>query len=65
MEYFDEVVRIVDVLEIADVALNDTEIAKIMAFLGAVADEGVGKRGFGVPVSVPSGLPLDAVSLPS
>lgn len=65
MDDFDEVMRIAEAIEISDVTLDDAEIAKIMAFLGALTDEGAGKRGLGVPASVPSGLPLDAVTPPS
>ena len=65
MDDFEEVMRIAEAIEISDVALDEIEIDKIMAFLGALTDETVGKKGLGVPVSVPSGLPLDQVSPPS
>lgn len=65
MDDFDEVMRIAEAIEISDVALEQAEIDKIMSFLGALTDEGVTARGMGVPVSVPSGLPLDTVSPPS
>ena len=65
MDDFDEVMRIAEAIEISDVALVEDEISKIMAFLGALADEGAGKRGLGTPNSVPSGLPMDATAPPS
>ncbi len=65
MDDFEEVMRIAEAIEISDVALEQVEIDKIMAFLGALTDEGAGKSGLGVPISVPSGLPLDFISPPS
>jgi cytochrome c peroxidase len=65
LDDFDEVMRIAEAIEISDVALEQVEIDKIMAFLGALTDEGAGKRGLGVPASVPSGLAMDAVAPPS
>jgi|TARA_B110000879_G_scaffold190551_1_gene255003 cytochrome c peroxidase len=65
MDDFDEVMRIAEAIEISDVALVEDEIAKIISFLGALTDEGAGKRGLGTPNSVPSGLPLDATAPPS
>ncbi len=64
MDDFEEVMRIAEAIEISDVALNDVEIDKIMAFLSALTDETVGENGMGVPASVPSGLPLDQVMPP-
>ena len=65
MDDFDEVMRIAEAIEISDVALVEDEIAKIMSFLGALTDEGAGKRGLGTPNSVPSGLQMDATAPPS
>lgn len=65
MDDFDEVMRIAEAIEISDVALDQSEIDKIMAFLGALTDESAGHRGLGIPASVPSGLPLDIQSPPS
>ncbi|WP_299030011.1 cytochrome c peroxidase [uncultured Sulfitobacter sp.] len=65
MDDFDEVMRIAEAIEISDVSLDEAEIGKIMAFLGALTDEGAGKRGLGIPASVPSGLPLDTQLPPS
>ena len=65
MDDFDEVLRIAEAIEISDVALVEDEIAKVMSFLGALTDEGAGKRGLGTPNSVPSGLPMDATAPPS
>jgi cytochrome c peroxidase len=65
MEDFDEVMRIAEAIEIPDVNLDEVEIDRIMSFLKAVTDEGAGKRGLGVPTSVPSGLPVDRVAPPS
>jgi len=65
LDDFDEVMRIAEAIEISDVVLEQVEIDKIMAFLGALTDEGAGKRGLGVPASVPSGLAMDAVAPPS
>ena len=65
LDDFDEVMRIAEAIEIVDVTLDQAEIDKIMAFLGALTDEGAGKRGLGVPNSVPSGLAIDAVAPPS
>ncbi|KEJ88384.1 cytochrome C peroxidase [Sulfitobacter donghicola DSW-25 = KCTC 12864 = JCM 14565] len=65
MDDFEEVMRIAEAIEISDVALEQAEIDKIMAFLGALTDETVGQNGLGVPASVPSGLPMDIVSPPS
>lgn len=62
MDDFHEVMRIAEAIEITDVALLQVEIDKIMSFLGALTDEGVGNRGLGVPHSVPSGLPMDIVA---
>lgn len=65
MDDFDEVMRIAEAIEIVDVALEQAEIDKILAFLGALTDPTAGKRGLGVPASVPSGLPMDRVAPPS
>jgi len=65
LDDFDEVMQIAEAIEIVDVTLDQAEIDKIMAFLGALTDEGAGKRGLGVPNSVPSGLAIDAVAPPS
>ena len=65
MDDFEEVMRIAEAIEISDVALDEIEIDKIMAFLGALTDETVGEKGLGVPASVPSGLPMDRISPPS
>lgn len=65
MDDFDEVMRIAEAIEITDINLEQAEIDKIMSFLGALTDEGAGKRGLGIPTSVPSGLPLDIASPPS
>ena len=65
MDNFDEVMRIAEAIEISDVALDQVEIDKIMAFLGALTDPKAGKRGLGVPASVPSGLQLDQLAPPS
>lgn len=65
MDNFDEVMRIAEAIEISDVALDQVEIDKIMAFLGALTDPTAGKRGLGVPASVPSGLQLDQLAPPS
>ena len=62
---FDEVMRIAEAIDISDVALVEDDIAKIMSFLGALTDEGAGKRGLGTPNSVPSGLQMDATAPPS
>lgn len=65
MDDFDEVMRIAEAIEIINVSLEQAEIDRIIAFLGALTDEGAGKRGLGVPASVPSGLPMDLVTPPS
>ncbi|MEP1767486.1 MAG: cytochrome c peroxidase [Sulfitobacter sp.] len=65
MEDFDEVMRIAEAIEISDVSLDQGEIDKIMAFLSALTDDTAGKRGLGVPSSVPSGLSLDIQPPPS
>lgn len=65
MDDFDEVMRIAETIEITNVTLDEVEIDQIMSFLGALTDEGAGKRGLGVPASVPSGLEMDAVAPPS
>ncbi|KIN72293.1 cytochrome-c peroxidase [Sulfitobacter guttiformis] len=65
MDDFDEVMRIAEAIEIIDVSLQQADIDKIMSFLGALTDEGAGKRGLGVPASVPSGLEMDVLSPPS
>jgi len=65
MDDFDEVMRIAEAIEISIIEMEEAEISKIMAFLGALTDEDVTKRGLGVPASVPSGLPMDMVVPPS
>ncbi|MCX7565350.1 cytochrome-c peroxidase [Sulfitobacter sp. F26169L] len=65
MDDFEEVMRIAEAIEISDVSLEESEIDRIMSFLGALTDETAGKRGLGVPASVPSGLPQDTVAPPS
>ncbi len=65
MEDFDEVMRIAEAIEIPDVALDETEIDRILAFLTSLTDPDLGKTGRGVPQSVPSGLPLDPLAPPS
>jgi len=65
MDDFEEVMRNAEAIEITNVSLDEVEIDRIMSFLGALTDEGAGKRGLGVPASVPSGLELDAVAPPS
>ena len=62
MDNFDEVMRIAEAIEISNVGLVEDEIVKIMSFLGALTDEGAGKRGIGTPNLVPSGLPIDATA---
>jgi len=59
MEDMDEVIRIAEAIEIADVTLSDAQVAQIMAFLNALTDDTVVSKGLGAPTRVPSGLPLD------
>ncbi|MDE0588606.1 cytochrome-c peroxidase [Halocynthiibacter sp. C4] len=42
--------------------LSDAEVDDILAFLAALKDDNDGRGRLGVPESVPSGLPLDAVT---
>jgi cytochrome c peroxidase len=65
LDDFDEVMRIAEAIEIVDVSLEQTEIDRIMDFLGALSDKSAGKRGLGLPVSVPSGLAMDMLRAPS
>lgn len=44
---------------LAPVALSDAEVSDIIAFLGALTDPQSLAGALGVPVSVPSGLPID------
>jgi cytochrome c peroxidase len=41
------------------VSLSDTEIAELVAFLDSLTDEAAISGRFGIPDSVPSGLPID------
>lgn len=61
LDDFDEVMRIAEAIEIVNVSLGQTEIVRIMDFLGALSDESAGKRGLGLTVSVPSGLAMDTL----
>lgn len=62
MENMAEVLRIAMATEIEPVALSETEIDHLMAFLAALEDP-VSRHGrLGVPERVPSNLPLDPVS---
>ncbi|MGI3167838.1 cytochrome-c peroxidase [Pseudooceanicola sp. C21-150M6] len=61
MSDFDEVMRIAEAIELAPVDLSDTEVAALIAFLGALTDPNAGRGRLGAPESVPSGLPLDPV----
>ena len=45
--------------ELVPVALTDTDVAALVAFLESLTDEGALAGRLGVPASVPSGLPLD------
>ncbi len=61
LDDFDEVLRIGMAVELEPVALNDDEVAAIIAFLTALEDP-IAKHGrLGVPDAVPSGLALDPV----
>ena len=57
----DEVIRIAEAIEIADVELSDAEVAQIIAFLHALSDDGTSNVPLGAPSTLPSGLPLDPV----
>lgn len=39
--------------------LDETQIAALIAFLGALTDDGAAGGRLGVPATVPSGLPVD------
>lgn len=52
----EETARIASANDLAPLALNDDQIAALIAFLGTLTDDA--KR-FGVPETVPSGLPVD------
>ena len=45
--------------ELAPTALSDAEVAALLAFLGALTDEGAAEGRLGVPEAVPSGLRVD------
>lgn len=62
MEDMDEVIRIAEATEIMPVDLSDAEIARLMAFLGALTDPQARTGRMGPPDSVPSGLPMDRVN---
>ena len=61
MDDFSEVLRIAASVELKTTKLTDSEVADLMAFLGALTDP-IAKTGrLGVPARVPSGLPLDPI----
>ncbi len=55
----DEVAAIAAANRLAPVDLTDTEVAQLLAFLAALTDPQAAKGRLGVPVTVPSGLPVD------
>ncbi len=59
MDDFDALMGLAESAEIMPVDLSDDEIAKIIAFLGALSDPTSLKGRLGVPETVPSGLPVD------
>lgn len=54
-----EVSAIADVVEIAPVALEDRDVAALVAFLKTLTDEAAAKGRFGIPDAVPSGLKVE------
>ncbi len=54
-----EITAIAEANELAPVALTDTEVAALVAFLESLTDEGSLAGRLGVPATVPSGLPVD------
>lgn len=65
MDNLAEVLRIAMAAEIEPVALSDSEVDQILAFLSALEDPISHHGRLGVPDRVPSELPLDPVSDPS
>ncbi len=55
----EEVQRIADANELAPVDLTDAQISDLMAFLNSLTDPVAEAGRLGVPVSVPSGLPVE------
>ncbi|MEJ2020917.1 MAG: cytochrome-c peroxidase, partial [Maritimibacter sp.] len=55
----EEVQRIADANELAPVELTDAQISDLMAFLNSLTDPVAEAGRLGVPVSVPSGLPVE------
>jgi cytochrome c peroxidase len=53
-----EIDAIADASTLSSRTLSDTEIADIVAFLGALTDPAAERSRMGVPASVPSGLPV-------
>lgn len=54
-----DVNAIAEANELQPVALTDSEVADLIAFLDALTDRSFETRGLGVPKTVPSGLPVD------
>lgn len=54
-----EVAEIAKANELDVVSLTDDEVGELMAFLNALTDESSRDGRLGIPVSVPSGLPMD------
>lgn len=54
-----EMARQIAAISITPVALTETDIADLEAFLHALTGETAAQRPLGIPASVPSGLPLD------
>ncbi|MEQ8400454.1 MAG: cytochrome c peroxidase [Roseitalea porphyridii] len=54
-----EVSAIADVVEIAPVALEDRDVAALVAFLKTLTDEAAARGRFGIPDAVPSGLKVE------
>jgi len=65
MDDLAEVLRIAMAAEIKPVELRDIEIDHLMSFLRALEDPISRHDRFGVPVRVPSDLPLGPISDPS
>ena len=57
-----EIARIAAAIELAPMALSDSEIADILAFLDALTDPIAATGRLGAPATVPSGLPVDRLS---
>lgn len=61
-DHFDtdaDVAIVADASALTPIALGDAEVAQILAFLGALTDQGSIDGRLGIPDSVPSGLPID------